>query len=216
MMMRMFSYSLRTAREILRDPLNLGFGLGFPLVLLLALRLEAGAHGRRLWLEAVACCAAWAAGWAGMWALKWLLNAAVFGAAYVFESILGQTLLRLSTDSDGAAISRLDALRVNANVLLGKRGYQLLIAAAALASLLAGLRSARRRSRIALRREALALLLPLAAGVLWFLVLANHTYQHYYFAYRALTVSFLALYALLALLPAAPSAAQPAQKEDGP
>lgn len=190
--------------------------LGYPLVLLLALRLEAGAHGRRLWLEAVACCAAWAAGWAGMWVLKWLLNAAVFGAAYVFESILGQTLLRLSTDSDGAAISRLDALRVNANVLLGKRSYQLLIAAAALASLLAGLRSARRRSRIALRREALALLLPLAAGVLWFLVLANHTYQHYYFAYRALTVSFLALYALLALLPAAPSAAQPAQKEDGP
>lgn len=37
MMMRMFSYSLRTAREILRDPLNLGFGLGFPLVLLFLL-----------------------------------------------------------------------------------------------------------------------------------------------------------------------------------
>ncbi len=37
MMMRMFYYSLRTAREILRDPLNLGFGLGFPLVLLFLL-----------------------------------------------------------------------------------------------------------------------------------------------------------------------------------
>ena len=37
MMMRMLSYSLRTAREILRDPLNLGFGLGFPLVLLFLL-----------------------------------------------------------------------------------------------------------------------------------------------------------------------------------
>ncbi|MCI7741927.1 MAG: ABC transporter permease [Clostridiales bacterium] len=37
MVMRMFSYSLRTAREILRDPLNLGFGLGFPLVLLFLL-----------------------------------------------------------------------------------------------------------------------------------------------------------------------------------
>ena len=30
--MRMLSYSLRTAKEILRDPLNLGFGLGFPLL----------------------------------------------------------------------------------------------------------------------------------------------------------------------------------------
>ena len=37
MMMRILSYSLRTAKEILRDPLNLGFGLGFPLVLLFLL-----------------------------------------------------------------------------------------------------------------------------------------------------------------------------------
>lgn len=36
-MMRMLSYSLRTSKEILRDPLNLGFGLGFPLVLLFLL-----------------------------------------------------------------------------------------------------------------------------------------------------------------------------------
>ena len=35
--MRLFTFSGRTAKEILRDPLNLGFGLGFPLVLLLLL-----------------------------------------------------------------------------------------------------------------------------------------------------------------------------------
>ena len=35
--MRLFTFSKRTAKEILRDPLNLGFGLGFPLVLLLML-----------------------------------------------------------------------------------------------------------------------------------------------------------------------------------
>ena len=137
----------------------------------------------------------------------------------VAKGIEQKTLLRLSLDADGTAISRLDALRVNANVLLGKRSYQLLIAAAALFSLLAGLHGAHRHGRIALRREVLVLLLPLAAGVLWFLVLANHTYQHYYFAYRTLTVSFFALYALLTLLPAArtaPAAAQPVPKEDAP
>lgn len=32
--MRLFAFSLRTAKEILRDPLNLFFGLGFPLVLI--------------------------------------------------------------------------------------------------------------------------------------------------------------------------------------
>ena len=35
--MRMITFSKRCAKEILRDPINLGFGLGFPLVLLLLL-----------------------------------------------------------------------------------------------------------------------------------------------------------------------------------
>lgn len=35
--MRMLTFAGRNAKEILRDPLNLGFGLGFPLVLLLLL-----------------------------------------------------------------------------------------------------------------------------------------------------------------------------------
>ncbi|MCM1187751.1 MAG: ABC transporter permease [bacterium] len=36
-MTKLLTFSGRTAKEILRDPLNLGFGLGFPLVLLLLL-----------------------------------------------------------------------------------------------------------------------------------------------------------------------------------
>ena len=35
--MKMLTFSKRCAKEILRDPINLGFGLGFPLVLLLLL-----------------------------------------------------------------------------------------------------------------------------------------------------------------------------------
>ena len=35
--MRMLTFAKRCAKEILRDPINLGFGLGFPLVLLLLL-----------------------------------------------------------------------------------------------------------------------------------------------------------------------------------
>lgn len=35
--MRMITFARRCAKEILRDPINLGFGLGFPLVLLLLL-----------------------------------------------------------------------------------------------------------------------------------------------------------------------------------
>ena len=35
--MKMFPFAKRCAKEILRDPINLGFGLGFPLILLLLL-----------------------------------------------------------------------------------------------------------------------------------------------------------------------------------
>lgn len=35
--MKLFTFSKRTAKEILRDPLNIGFGLGFPIILLLLL-----------------------------------------------------------------------------------------------------------------------------------------------------------------------------------
>ena len=35
--MKMLTFAQRNAREILRDPLNLAFGLGFPVVLLLLL-----------------------------------------------------------------------------------------------------------------------------------------------------------------------------------
>ena len=35
--MRMLTFAKRCAKEILRDPLNMGFGLGFPLVLLVLL-----------------------------------------------------------------------------------------------------------------------------------------------------------------------------------
>lgn len=35
--MKLFAFSQRTAKEILRDPINLGFGLGFPIILILLL-----------------------------------------------------------------------------------------------------------------------------------------------------------------------------------
>ena len=35
--MKMLTFAGRTAKEILRDPLNIAFGLGFPLVLILLL-----------------------------------------------------------------------------------------------------------------------------------------------------------------------------------
>lgn len=189
---------LTSYMDLLTFPL---VALLYPLVLLLALRLKGGAAGYRLLGEAVACCAAWGAGYAGMWALKWGIVSIVYHSDFIFSGVLGQARIRLSADSDGQAISRLDALRVNLNVIVSKASYLLLLAGMALLSLLCGLRRAvLRRSRRPDRRAAV-LLLPLAVSLAWYFVMANHAYQHLYFTYRNLTGGIFSAYALAVFLP---------------
>ena len=78
--------------------------LGFPLVLLLALRLERGERGSSLfWLTALCGCA-WALGYGGMWALKWLL----VGLAFGWESLLSVfSQIGLRASSNAGTLSRI-------------------------------------------------------------------------------------------------------------
>lgn len=177
--------------------------LGYPLVLLMALRLRGKTPAMRLLREAILCCAAWGIGYGGMWALKWVAVSVVFRSGFIFSGVLDQARIRLSADSDGQAISRLDALRVNLNILFSKASYLLLMALSGLTAILCGLRPALSRHGRALRADAraLCLLLPLAASILWYFVMANHSYQHCYFTYRNLTVGIFAAYALPVFLP---------------
>ncbi len=165
--------------------------LGFPLVLMMLTALRRPGLLRRFAL----CCAAWALGYGGMWVFKWLINGLVFGP-YALVNALDQARLRVSTDSDGEAISRLQALRVNLGVILDKRAYLLLLAGTACLGLL---RAAKAAVRTGAKPDfrAFMLLSPVAVVLLWHVVMANHTYQHYYFTYRNLTVCVLACYACL-------------------
>ena len=58
--MRFLTFSGRTAKEILRDPLNLGFGLGFPVILILLLSAIQDVYKRqafyRIWQRIFAGC----------------------------------------------------------------------------------------------------------------------------------------------------------------
>ena len=169
--------------------------LGFPMALLLCLRMERGEGLRALLSATVACGMAWALGYAGMWMLKWAFVAGVFGAdrlAGIFE----QAALRVSSASNGEAFSRLSALRLNLGIILDKAAYLLVLLLALAASLALALRRAlasRRSGRgVRLQPGALALALLCAVPVLWCLAMANHAYDHAFFTYRNLTVSFLA------------------------
>ncbi len=173
--------------------------LGFPLTLLLALRLRAGAPGGRLAGEALLCCAAWAAGYGGMWALKWGINALVFSPD-LLAGVRDQISLRLSSSSGGESFSRVSVLMQNLDVVLAKSSYRLILAAAGGVSLLCGVRAARRMGmRVDVR--ALLLLIPMAVPFVWTLLLANHSFDHTYYTYRNLCCAVFAACTLAALWP---------------
>ena len=168
--------------------------LGFPLVLLMTLRLKREDSALRMFALAVFCCACWAMGYGGMWVLKWVLVGAAYGWER-FSGIFAQIFLRVSSESNGEQLSRLAVLKMNLDVILAKKAYLLLMAGVAAASLADSLYRMVRGAGIDLR--ALALLVPAAVPFMWCFVMANHSFDHTYYTYRNMTMAVLALYAMI-------------------
>lgn len=173
--------------------------LGFPLVLLLALRLRAGDSLAHLFSAAFFCCAGWGVGFGGMWVLKWLLTALVFGWGQI-GSIVSQIFLRVSTESEGESFSRMAVLAMNLSVITDKAAYLLLLGLTGLATLApAGIDLINTR-RLHIDARAFIMLMPLFVSLLWYIVMANHSRDHTFYTYRGLSVAVLSGYALLGCL----------------
>lgn len=171
--------------------------LGFPLALLIALRLRTEDSACRMAAMTIACCACWALGYGGMWALKWVLAGAAFGWER-FYGIFEQIFLRVSSESNGEQLSRLAVLRMNLDVILAKKSYLLLGGATVLFMLADSLRRMIRGAKLDMR--ALALLVPALVPFVWCIVMANHSYDHTYFTYRNMTMAVAALCTLAACI----------------
>ena len=171
--------------------------LGYPLILLLALRMRRGEGGRALFCTAALCGVSWALGYGGMWALKWLLNGLIFGWQMLY-GVFAQIGLRAS--DNGGELSRIAVLFKNLGVILEKKSYLLLLLLCAAVTLAPAGRAIAGRRGLALDLRALNLLLPAAAVCLWYIVMANHSFDHTYFTYRSVTVAVLAGFACLSCL----------------
>lgn len=169
--------------------------LGFPLTLLLSLRIGRGDGLRDIIVALIACGLCWAVGYAGMWMFKWLLVAAAYGPERL-AGIFTQAALRVSSASNGETFSRLSALRLNLDVILAKSAYLLLLLLALAASCLHSARRAlsirRAGGRVRIDPRAIALLLLALAPFAWYIAMVNHSHDHAFFTYRNLTVSVLA------------------------
>ena len=171
--------------------------LGYPLLLLLALRMRRGESGKSLFCTTALCGVSWALGYGGMWALKWLINALVFGWQ-MLGNVFAQIGLRASDNS--GTISRVAVLMENLGVILDKKSYLLLLLLFAAVTLAPAGRTVARRQGVHLDLRALNLLLPAAAVCLWYIVMANHAHDHTYFTYRSMTVAVFSAFACLSCL----------------
>jgi len=168
--------------------------LGVPITLLLALRLQTDDSFARLFVLTAACGIAWALGYAGMWMLKWLL-VDVIAEYSMFYGIFSQIFLR--TSDNGGELSRLSVVLCNLDVILSKTSYLLLIGLTGMITLLPAIKAVFLRKARPDCRAAL-LLIVAAVPFVWYLVMANHSYDHTYYTYRNLAMSAVSGFAFLA------------------
>ena len=175
--------------------------LTFPLCFLLVQRAGHGSwkQNARLFLR---CCFVWGFGYAGMWGAKWVLVLLFEGREFLI-SLGNQMWLYTGPSIGGHIVTQADALRRNFGILF--KDPDLIIRSLILAAVLLVL-VLRDRSRINRRSlaDALLVLFITLIPLMWTLFLKNHSYRHYWFAYRTLTPLILCPLCALTVLRGAP------------
>ena len=155
------------------------------LVWLAANGQRSAAKGRQLFTDALASLL-WAVGYAATWAAKWLL-ATLTTPMNVFSDASAQASLRAAVED----YTRWGAVERNLDLV---PWLYVTIAAVVLALL------AVRHFNGKGWRQALVCLVVAVAPVAWYIVLGNHSYEHYWFTYRSLAVTVMGLLAAVASL----------------
>ena len=195
--LRMFAIGALTVYfDFLTAPL---ITLGMPLALLLVLSRRSLTRSdllRTLGLV-IGCCATWALGYFGLWVTKWALATAI--TPYnIFEDAASQASIRLDTYTSERkiqSVTRLDSLMANVRVMGNAAIPMLLLPFAVYAYAL--IRRAVKRDWVAPPACVVAAIVILAIlPAIWYVVLVNHSVQHYWFTYREFLVTLSCLYLL--------------------
>jgi len=135
---------------------------------------------------------AWGMGYASMWCSKWVLGTVITGEnIFPIASIKD----RLSRETSEGAISLFDVLKRNLN---GNR-FILLLAFAIFAVCVAAA-LVKNRQPLQRRLRCLPILAVAVLPFIWYVVLANHSYIHFWFTFRVLGISVFAALATAVML----------------
>lgn len=176
--------SLTAYFDLLTTPL---LTIGIPLIAWILVHREDKQSLGKSMLEMLKLAAIWGLAFTLTWGLKWIL-ATLTTDANIWADAMQNVAHRSNYIED---YTRLDAIIINFNLLSTK---YILFTAIVMLALMAF------RFRREGWRPALLLLLIALVPYLWYFVVANHSYEHFWFTYRLQLVSVLALFGAIGCL----------------
>lgn len=156
------------------------FTLGMPLILCVILE-------KQDILTVIRNSIFWVGGYFGMWMGKWCVGSVLTGENLWIKA-LETANMRASGTVNEAKISRIMAVLRNFYIYKGLLGTALIVIVFIWVA--AGFAVCRKRMTY---RRILPYLLTACMPIVWYLLIANHSYIHYWYTFRILSVSIFAL-----------------------
>ena len=134
-------------------------------------------------------CSAWAIGYVGMWGSKWIL-----GTLFTEENIIADAFKRVlhrvgATENDGS-INALQVIFKN----IGANKVSLLLIVIVFVCVI--IYYIFKKRTLCIKNINIGVLLCVLLPIMWYVVVSNHSYIHYWFTYRILAISIYACFIL--------------------
>lgn len=157
--------------------------LGMPLVFLMVENQKTIKRDSLLFAKS---CAAWGIGYASMWGSKWILGSLLTKKNMLADAI-GQVLFRVGAAENEVKTSAIEAIIRN----IGANKLYLLLTISVFFGII--LYKILKKENINLKSVNISVLLCAILPFLWYMVVSNHSYIHYWFTYRILAISIYAI-----------------------
>lgn len=161
--------------------------LGMPLIFLLAENKKSLKEDIVLF---VGSCSAWGIGYVAMWGGKWILGS-LLTKENIIADALESVLLRVGAVENGLQVSALQAIIKN----IGANKMCLILLVVVFVVILGF--GIWKKWTIALKNVNIGVLLCGILPFMWYIVVSNHSYIHYWFTYRILAISIYAGFVFL-------------------
>lgn len=167
--------------------------LGMPLLFLLILLQEDMINCKRKIQYTICCSVMWGIGYIGFWGIKWIIASLILKKNIIMNAYHDIMIRSGNVSYDGSLLSYTDVINSNVEILIHRAIIMLFIAT------LIGIFY----KKIYVKKEltidiasSIPFLLVMGYPFIWYFFTKNHSYIHYHFAYRNLSVSVFAFYCL--------------------